>query len=151
MDKLACWRWDGELTHLQEDRQTVRDRMLLGLQWLKEQYTTQGWQFIVEPEDIVDTLIDEATLLMVGPCIVGFSVEVPWFLTEPVIGEEFIMFDGNLTDIVAGLEAVGKQYGACRLVVGTRAVAGGRHVALARLYSRQGFSVSTLELTKEIT
>lgn len=151
MDKVGYFKWDGVLTHLQEDKQIIRKRLLEGLVWLKGRYTAQGWQFIVEPEDIVDTLIDEAQLLMVGPSIVGFSIGVPWFLTRPVVGEEFIMFDGNLTDIVAGLEAVGKHCGACRLEVGTRAAANGKHAALARLYIRQGLTVSTLELTKEIT
>lgn len=150
MDKISYFKWDGVLTHLQEDRQTMRDRLLAGLVWLKSRYNAQGWKFLVEPEDIVDTLLDEAQLLVVGPSIVGFSVGVPWFLTKPVVGEEFIMFDGNLDDIVDGLYAVGEFCGACRLEVGTRAAANGKHAALARLYIRRGLSVSTLELTKEI-
>jgi hypothetical protein len=128
----------------------MRQRLLHGLQWLKDRYAAQGWAFVAEPEDIVDEVMEGASLLEVGPCIIGFSLVQPWFLTELVLTEEFIMYEGDLPEIVKALEEVGRRCGAKRLTVGTRAVAQGKHAALARLYSRQGLSVSTLELTKEI-
>lgn len=146
----SFFSWDGELTHLQEDRGVIREQIKSALQWLKDQYAVQGWQHVAEPEDIVESVMEDVHLVRVGKAWIGFDIVTPWFMTKPVVSEEFVSGEIELATVVAVLEAVGREFGIDRLAVGTRAAAGGNHLGLARLYQRQGLAVSALELTKEI-
>lgn len=151
MNEVKYARWDGEqLTYLQDDRNALRPIVLDLLTQLRKQYECQGWQDIVQPEAIVDEVLDGIFLLQVPSGWVGFSVEIPWFMTKPVVGEEFVCCH-QLDDAVEGLTALAKSVGANRVVLGTRAAMGGKHRALARLYERRGCKVSTIELTLEVT
>lgn len=151
-DTVGVISWDGQqLTYLQEERHSVRTLMLELLCRLRDEYACQGWKHIAEPELIVDDVLDSVTLMRTATGYVGFTLGTPWFMSAPIISEEFVVMGTNLTDAVEGLKEIGRRHGAVRVTFGTRAAHNGRHQGLARVYERLGCTVSTIELTTEIT
>ena len=149
---MIIFDWaDNQLASLQEEEHSLRPRVVAALAWLKDQYASQGWDHVVEPEDAADLVMASTLLMTIRDSLVAFTIDTPWFLTKPVVSEVFIAGHVELEEVAAALSAVGKLSGAVRVEFGTRAASGGRHLALARKYQRLGFAVSTLELTKEIT
>lgn len=155
MDKVGCWHWDGVLTHLQEDRQTLRADVLAALYTLIAQHTEQGWskRFAV-PEERIDRLMQVFEFIRVsdagGTSLVACSTDSDWFTTEVIALEEFVVGTASLQSVVDALGEFGVAHGATRLVLGTRAVRKAKHAALARLYESTGCFVSCIELTKEL-
>jgi hypothetical protein len=121
---------------------------------LREQYACQGWEGIIPVMSAVQTVLDNFELIEVvdahGTSLVAYSAEIPWFTSESLLVEEFIVGDAALDTVVDALEAMAKAYGCTRLVLGTRAVRDAKHFALSKLYERTGCSVSCVELSKPI-
>lgn len=121
---------------------------------LREQYACQGWRDIVPVMSAVQTVLDNFELVEVvddsGTSLMAYSAETPWFTGECILVEEFVVGDADLSTVVDAMAALAKIHGCSRLVLGTRAVRGAKHGALARLYERTGCVVSCMELTKEV-
>lgn len=121
---------------------------------LREQYACQGWKEIVSELDATATVLEHFAFMLVeddsGGSLVAYSLEEPWFSTERMLCEEFIVGGAKLESVVNALNAVAKLYGAARLILGTRAVRDAKHIPLARLYEQTGCKVTTVELSREV-
>lgn len=150
MSKIEYLEWkDNQLTLHLEYRNILIDQMTPAMEKLKDQYATQGWDYLVTGRQVAEYAVDEFDLLKVGEGWIAFTVTTPWFMTEEVITEDFI-YNVPLDLAVALLRELGRANGCKRLVVGTRAAPDGKHLGLCRMYEKRGFQVSTLELTLEI-
>lgn len=150
---VTILEYDGKrLAPYEEQRNVVRQAVLKALQWLYSGLQEQGWSGVKKPEELVDHVIDEYDLLLVGETLVAYSVGEVWFLQGLVISEEFVAPIGehpaDLKLVVEALTKIGSLLGCSRLSLGTRA--NPRQEALARLFRQSGLSVSTIELTREI-
>lgn len=145
-------RWDnGQLAHYLDERNTAARLVRIALQWLHDGLIEQGWTGVKNPDELVEFVLDEFFLLLVGETLVAFSINECWFLTGKVINEEFVAPIGqpaHISDVTAALEHIGQLAGCSRLMLGTRA--NPRQEALARLFQQTGAKLSTIELTKEI-
>ena len=143
---------DGELAYYMEHRQILEQKILTALTWLGNGLAEQGWKNVRDPSELVQFVIDEHYLMLVGDTLIAFTLAEPWFMSGLVISEEFI---APLTDtpapiaqVVEALEAAGRSSGCVMLSLGTRA--NPRQQGLARLFRSTGASLSTIELVKEI-
>lgn len=153
MCKIQTLRYkDGELAYYMDHRQDLREKILKCLEWLDSGLAEQGWKNIKSPASLVDTVLDEFTILEVGNTLVAFTVGQPWFIDGTVIAEEFIAPFANppapISEVVRALELVGESAGCVMLSLGTRA--NPRQQGLARLFEQTGAKLSTIELVKEI-
>lgn len=110
----------------------------------------QGWDQLISPEEGVDLMFDPQKVLLTSDGgMIGLDRYSPWFTKEECLVEEFIV--GTTVEVATrALETVARKNGLSRIILGTRAVPRGKHQALARMYESAGYSVSTIELTKEI-
>ena len=150
MSKIVeCLHWDGhQLTLYLEDRNILIEKLTPVMQALHNQYAVQGWKGIISGEDAAEYAVSEVELVTDGSSWLGFNVVRPWFLTEEVVSEEFIV-GFSTAEAVAILKAVAKAAEATRILVGTRAAPDGKHRGLSKLYQNLGLTVSTIELTLE--
>lgn len=142
---------DGQLTPLQEPPSETRYWTVQAIKQLKE-YFQPAWPELRSDEELADHVLEEFLLVWTGSYLVAVDVVTTWFSEVPVLSEEFIVSFGNHTPyemVDECLVAVAKQYGCRKVFRGTRSMVG-RHEPLARLIQRQGYTVSTIELTKEI-
>jgi hypothetical protein len=136
------------LTLYLEDRNILIEKLTPVMNALHDQYAVQGWNGIIAGEDAAEYAVDEIELVTDGSRWLGFNVVRPWFLTEEVVSEEFIV-GFSTAEAVAILKAVAKVAEASRILVGTRAAPDGKHRGLSKLYQNLGLTVSTIELTLE--
>ena len=149
MDKIEYLHWDGsQLTHHLEYRNILIEKLTPIMQALHDQYAVQGWKGTLDGEGLAEYAVDEFELVTDGNRWLGFSVVIPWFLTEEVVTEEFLG-GFNTAEAVTILKAIAKVADANRILVGTRAVPGGKHRGLSKLYQNLGLTISTIELTLE--
>ena len=149
MDKIEYLHWDGsQLTHHLEYRNILIEKLTPIMQALHDQYAVQGWKGILDGEGLAEHAVDEFDLVTDGNRWLGFSVVIPWFLTEKVVTEEFIG-GFNTAEAITILKAIAKVADASRILVGTRAAPGGKHRGLSKLYQNLGLTISTIELTLE--
>ena len=138
-----------QLTYHQEDENILVEQLTPVMEKLRDQYASQGWKGIVHPRTGAEHAVREFELVKVEDGWVAFSLVEPWFTTEHILTEEFIV-DVPVPVAVALLEFLASKAKATRLMVGTRAAPNGRHFGLAKIYSQYGLVPSTIELTKEI-
>lgn len=137
--KLVTCRWSA---HQQEI-------LIKGeLAHLKDAYEQTGW----ETED-VDTAFANLTgaqgiclFVFVGSAVLCLCEDRPWFSKERVLHEEFIGQGIGLPTVVEIMEYVAKVVDVRRYIAGTRAAANQRHAGLAKLYSKEGLTISAIEL-----
>lgn len=135
----------GELTdHL-------RRLVLCDLTILAAQYREAGWD-LKRPEEAIREFYDEVYALVVlpGDRLMMVSSGIPWFANDPTISEEWIGYGVSVAEAADTLRLLGRQFGATKFEVGTRATPGARHNAAARLYQRQGLRLSTNVLVGDI-
>ncbi len=141
----VSWK-DGELVPCEFLPETQRKLLRISLYGLRQEYEKTGWALV--PLDVaMEEIIPGNMFVFVGDKIMGVSAAKPWFSSEGLVVEEFVDYGIPLDTVVAVLKASASIYGVRRYAVGTRAAMKQRHSALARLYEREGLSVSTIELT----
>jgi hypothetical protein len=115
---------------------------------LREAYEQTGWE--IEDVDTAYTALTEAEglnlFVFVGPNVLCLCEDKPWFSKERVVYEEFIGQGIGLATVVEIMAAVCKMTDCKRYVAGTRAAANQRHAGLAKLYSKEGLTISAIEL-----
>ena len=104
-------------------------------------------------EDIIRYIKDNLILVLIdNSYLIGIDVIESYFSTDVIMTEEFIFrLDGkeNFKAIVQTLDLLKDNLGANKIQVGTLACATERqHLALSRLYQRQGFVISNFVLEK---
>lgn len=143
---------DGQLAYYMDHRETVREKVLTALYWLRGGLTMQGWQNLKEPLDYVDYVIDNFYLMTVKDTLVAFSHAELWFMQGQIIDEEFIAPVGEnpatIKLVVEALVAAGAASGCSLLSVGTRA--NPRQKGLARMLESEGCTPATTGFVKEI-
>lgn len=141
--------WDGDdLMACQWSESTARRLVRISLSSLRMAYLATGWELVSE-DDALESLTEEGTVFVfVGDRIVAVNAEAPWFSAETVVYEEFVDEGIPLATVVAVLEAVARRLEVKRILVGTRAAPNQRHAGLAKLYTQEGMTVSTVELMK---
>lgn len=155
--KVVVGRWHPyyqEISYHYEDKDAVAIELTDRLHDLKAAYEVQGWSGITVSSALANLMemveATELVLVRVGEDgLVAFSMGTPWFSTEVILTEEFIV-GCSIDDAVPLLKVAAKAEGISRIVVGTRAAPNGRHLGLAKRYEQVGLSVSTIELTTEV-
>ncbi len=147
--RYADWV-NGEIVPSHLSPRGAMSLLRISLSELAKNYSHTGWETL-SPEDAAKNLIDEDTIFVfVDYKIVAVSMSQPWFSAEAVITEEFVDEGVPLHVVNAILEFVARTVGVKRILVGTRAAPNQRHAGLAKLYSREGLTVSTVELMRVI-
>lgn len=146
--QAVSWK-SGQLMACEYSEATQLSLLLCSLYALRDGYASTGWK-LVEPEEAAAELMDDNLFVFVGDKLMCLSESRPWFSAENVITEEFVDEGIPLDTVVDVLKAVCERAGCNRFTVGTRAAANQRHAGLAKLYQRQGLSVSTVELVGEL-
>ena len=108
------------------------------------------------PEAIVKTLtavIHEDHALKfytAGPLLVGMSIGIPWWGSQPCACEAFILRykEGNFYKALASIETAAKESGAVQLVIGT--LASLREDAYSMCLIRKGYQQVSREFIKEL-
>ena len=144
----ASWV-DGELVECQWRPHQQEILIKAELAHLREAYEQTGW----ECESVDDAYIGLTEskglnlFVFVGSAVLCLCEDRPWFSKERVIYEEFIGQGIGLATVVEIMAYVCEMVGATRYVAGTRAAANQRHAGLAKLYSKEGLTISAIELT----
>lgn len=148
---MHCMSWiNGALVPCEWSARGCRSLVRLSLSVLAERYP--DWD-LATPDEALDRLTSEdedTVFVFVDDKVLCLSVSMPWFSWDNVLSEVFVDEGISLEEIVTIMECVAKTTGLSRIAVGTRAVPGGRHAGLAKLYSRVGMTVSTIELMRVI-
>lgn len=150
--KVFYWR-DGQLARLQDNETELRNWVLLALKELNSRYKEFGWAEVVEPEEVIEYVMQEHFFCWVGSTLAAFQIARPWFSKEHALIEAFVVPFGTtptLADVDAALVAIAKAAKVRRIVTGTRAAPRGKHAGLGRKYEQLGYSFSTIEMTKVI-
>lgn len=89
-------------------------------------------------------------LVTAGPCVVGLVLHTPWWSTEAVLAEEFIVRykPGDFNDTLTALVEYARAQGAKRLCISTLAAI--RQLSYIDLLTRKGFKQVSAELVKEL-
>lgn len=140
----VSWK-NGEMGECEWSAETQRRLLRLSLLHLKEEYEKTGWR-VAEVEDAMEELIPGNLFVFVGANIICLSESRPWFSAERVLTEEFVDPNIGLETVVEICKYAAEVVDVRRFTVGTRAAANQRHAGLAKLYQKQGLSVSTVEL-----
>lgn len=135
----------GKLTECQFLPRAQKSLLLASLYALRDRYASEGWA-LETPENAAQELLDGNIFIFVGDKLMCLSQAKPWFSTEFVLTEEFVDEGISLETVKAVCEYACREIGIKRYTVGTRAAANQRHAGLARLYQREGLTVSTVEL-----
>lgn len=140
--------WDNGLVPCEWSDSTARKLVRISLSALAQAYASTGWE--LESEDDALAALEEngTAFVFVGSSIVAVNLDTPWFSKESVIYEEFVDEGIPLATVIAVLEAAARKIGVRRILVGTRAAPNQRHAGLAKLYTQEGMTVSTVELMK---
>jgi hypothetical protein len=111
----------------------------------------KGWQPL-DPQECLNRLVAADALFVHDSQgrIICFVVDSPWFSDDRVVSELWVDDGIALADVVLAAKAACVMGGAGRFVIGTRAAANDRHAGLAKLYSREGLTVSTVELEGKV-
>jgi len=140
----VSWK-NGQLGECEFDAQTQRELLRASLYTLKAEYEKTGWK-VAKVADAMDDLIPGNLFVFVGPAIICLSEGRPWFSAERVLTEEFVDPGIGLETVIEVMRAAANIVDVNRFTVGTRAAANQRHAGLAKLYQKQGLTVSTVEL-----
>jgi hypothetical protein len=140
----VSWK-GGAMVECEWSAETQRRLLRLSLLYLKTEYEKTGWR-VAEVDDAMEELIPGNLFVFVGPHIVCLSECRPWFSAERVLTEEFVDPNIGLDTVVDICRHAANVVDVRRFTVGTRAAANQRHAGLAKLYQKQGLSVSTVEL-----
>jgi len=106
--------------------------------------------------EILSYIKDNLLVLFVDDkYVIGLDVGYTWFSDEKYLLEEFVFKYGEgpatMQDISDAIACVGKAMGCVRARVGTLAAdSPERHRALAHLYTKAGFKLDAITLTREI-
>jgi hypothetical protein len=142
----------GVLAYYVEQTAIVKAQVLLALSWLAEGLAEQGWKGVKQPSELVDHVLADMELMMVGDTLVAFTIVEPWFMQGQMVAEEFVApltrNPAPIELVVEALQAVGAATGCTHLSIGTRA--NPRQKGLARLIEQSGCQLSSIELVKEI-
>lgn len=136
---------DGKLVECEFDAIAQRELLGLSLQALRTEYVKTGWE-VATVSDAMDDLISGNLFVFVGTQIICLSEGRPWFSAERVLTEEFVDPGIGLETVIEIMKAAADIVDVKRFTVGTRAAANQRHAGLAKLYQKQGLTVSTVEL-----
>lgn len=148
--RMAMWTGHN-LEQVDLSYHAAKSLVLNALYGLKQRYVETGWS-TKDPEEAFRALIDEEALFVFTRShrVVCLTMCQPWFSGEDVLCEEFVDEGVSLEEVTELMEYVARGANVRRLVAGTRAAPKQRHAGLAKLYSKQGWSVSTMELTRVI-
>lgn len=139
----------GKLEECEWKPHQQRILVLAELEHLRETYeATTGWA-CVTAEEALEEIEGGSLFVFVGHRVMVLSESKPWFSAERVLVEEFIGAGIDTETAVAVMRETCRTVDIKRFTVGTRAVANGRHAGLAKLYQREGLTVSTVELMGE--
>jgi hypothetical protein len=120
------------------------------LEHLKEKYEeATGWE-CVDPLTYFQEIEHGSLFVFVDHKVLCLNEVRPGFSKERILAEEFVGQGIDTETVVAVCRKVCATIGLKRFVVGTRAPANGRIAGLAKMYQRQGLSVSTIELMGEV-
>lgn len=136
---------NGELVPCEWNPDTQRLIVLATLSELKEGYAVTGWPTALV-KDAMESLIEGNLFVFVGDKVMCLSQCRPWFSAEDILTEEFVGNGIGLETVTRVMRVAASVMGVSRFVVGTRAAANQRQAGLARLYQREGLTVSTIEL-----
>ena len=140
----VSWK-DGQLGECEFDAPTQRALLRASMHALKAEYEKTGWK-VASATAAMTELIPGNLFVFVGPNIICLSEGRPWFSAERVLTEEFVDPGIGLETVIEIMKAAADIVDVKRFTVGTRAAANQRHAGLAKLYQKQGLTVSTVEL-----
>lgn len=128
--------------------------VLSTLERLADNYKVTGWETVTPAEAYKE--LQGNLFVFAGTSVMCISISRPWFSKEDVLVEEFVGQGIGLHKVTKIMRLATGVMGAKRFVVGTRAAVNQRHSGLAKLYEREGLTVSAVELMgvvdgKEIT
>ena len=127
---------------LSRDRQLFLTLSTLGQ--LAVEYEKTGWE-VVTPEEALASHSGNL-FVFVDASVMCISISRPWFSKRDVLVEEFVGQGIGLHRVNQIMRLATSIMGAKRFVVGTRAAVNQRHSGLAKLYEREGLTVSAVEL-----
>ena len=140
--------WEnGELVPCTKDVETQLAIIEIELSRLQHAYGVTGWP-TVPVEQALHSLTTQsgALFVFVNDSVMCLCEDRPWFSAERVLYEEFIGIGIGLETVVDVMIAVCAVSDIKRYVAGTRAAANQRHAGLAKLYSKEGLTISAIEL-----
>lgn len=141
---------NGKLEECEWKPHQQRILVLAEMEHLREAYQIQtGWECADAAEALAE-FEDSSLFVFIGHKVMVLSETRPWFSKERVLTEEFIGQGIDIETAVAVMQETCRTVDIKRFTVGTRAAANGRHAGLAKLYQREGLTVSTVELMGEI-
>lgn len=148
--KMAMWTGSA-LEQVNLSFHAAKALVLNALYGLKEHYAETGWK-TRDPQEALSELIEDEALFVFTPDhrVICLTLCQPWFSGEDVLCEEFVEYGIPLETVSEVMEYVARGANVQRLVAGTRAAPNQRHAGLAKLYSKHGWAVSTMELTRVI-
>lgn len=111
---------------------------------LADTYKVTGWDTVTPNEALA--ALQGNLFVFVDASVMCISISRPWFSNEEVLVEEFVEQGIGLQRVTQIMRLATSIMGAKRFVVGTRAAVNQRHSGLAKLYEREGLSVSAVEL-----
>lgn len=136
----------GELVACVFPEHTARRLILASMYALHKGYSETGWR-LKDPEEALAELEGHAAFVFVGDKVICLTESQPWFSDESIVSEEFVTDGIHPVLTIAVIKAVCGLMNIRRFAVGTRAVANERHAGLAKLYQRDGLTVSAIELS----
>lgn len=119
---------------------------------LRDVYVQTGWD-VASVDEAYNELIEAGGMnlfVFVGPNVMCLCEDRPWFSRERVLYEEFIGMGIGLATVVEVMREVCKTVDIKRYATGTRAAVNQRHAGLAKLYSKEGLTISAIELMGEV-
>lgn len=111
---------------------------------LADAYKVTGWETVTPEEALAE--LQGNLFVFVDASVMCISISRPWFSKEDVLVEEFVGQGIGLHRVTKIMRLATVVMGAKRFVVGTRAAVNQRHSGLAKLYEREGLTVSAVEL-----
>lgn len=143
---MWAYSWTGkELVECEWSPKAQHSLLMASLYALHDKYKGEGW-VLETPEEAAKELVQGNLFVFIGHRLICLSQTKPWFSKEHIVVEEFVDEGIQLETVKAVCEFACRTIGLRRYTVGTRAATNQRHAGLARLYQREGLTVSTVEL-----
>lgn len=148
---IRFFSWDGQaIVPCEWSEPTAQKLLRISLSTLGDRYGKTGWQLLSIEDGIKNLAEDDTSIVFVGALCLAISIGQPWYSAEPVLYEDFVDEGIPLSTVVSVMEYAAKQVAIDRILVGTRAAPNQRHAGLAKLYTQEGMTVSTVELMKVV-
>lgn len=105
----------------------------------------------IDIEKAMEFMYNHSELHQVGPYIISYVVDTPWFSNDPVLVELLVLRvgeGGSFKQVIDFFEQRARHHGCPRICTGTMLAI--KDSSLAALYARHGFHMGAMAMTKEL-